>query len=79
MIRNAWERHPWTRGSYSLLKPGQYVAFHGVEWETEGAVHFAGEHTSADFSGYMNGAIESGQRAAQEVARALAQNRRRVA
>lgn len=78
-IRNAWDRHPWTRGSYSLLLPGQYVAFHGIEWEPEGGVHFAGEHTSADYSGYMNGAIESGQRAAQEAVRALAFTRRRVA
>jgi len=79
VIRNAWDRHPWTRGSYSLLTPGQYVAFHGIEWEPEGGLYFAGEHTSADYSGYMNGAIESGQRAAQEAARALALGRRRVA
>ncbi|MET0442078.1 MAG: FAD-dependent oxidoreductase, partial [Casimicrobiaceae bacterium] len=79
VIRNAWDRHPWTRGSYSLLTPGQYVAFHGIEWEPEGGLHFAGEHTSADYSGYMNGALESGQRAAQEAARALAFGRRRVA
>ncbi|MEO5764110.1 MAG: NAD(P)/FAD-dependent oxidoreductase [Casimicrobiaceae bacterium] len=78
-IRNAWDRHPWTRGSYALLMPGQYVAFHGAEWEPEGGLHFAGEHTSADYSGYMNGALESGRRAAQEAVRALALRQRHVA
>jgi monoamine oxidase len=71
VIRNAWDRHPWSRGSYSLLKPGQYTAFHGAEWESEGAVHFAGEHTSDASSGYLNGAVESGQRAAREVLASL--------
>jgi monoamine oxidase len=71
VIRNAWDRHPWSRGSYSLLKPGQYTAFHGVEWEAEGPFHFAGEHTSDAFAGYLNGAVESGQRAAREVLAAV--------
>jgi len=79
VIRNAWDRHPWTRGSYSLLKPGQYVGFHGAEWEPEAGLHFAGEHTSDASSGYMNGAVETGQRAAREVADALALSPRRVA
>ena len=79
VIRNAWDRNPWSRGSYSLLKPGQYTAFHGVEWEPEGAFHFAGEHTSDTFAGYLNGAIESGQRAAGEVLAALKSGARRAA
>jgi monoamine oxidase len=76
VIRNAWDRYPWTRGSYSLLKPGQYSAFHGIEWEPEGRVFFAGEHTSEDASGYLNGAVESGQRAAREVIASLRTQRR---
>lgn len=71
VIRNAWDRHPWTKGSYSLLGPGQYTSLHGIEDSREGSVHFAGEHTSMDFAGYMNGAVESGQRAAAEVMRAV--------
>jgi monoamine oxidase len=70
VIRNAWDRHPWSRGSYSLLKPGQYAAFHGIEGLPEGRVHFAGEQSSADWYGYLNGAVESGLRAADDVARA---------
>jgi monoamine oxidase len=70
-IRNAWDRHPWSRGSYSLLKPGHYTSFHGAEWEPEGIVYFAGEHTSDASSGYLNGAVESGQRAAHETLASL--------
>ena len=71
VIRNAWDRYPWTRGSYSLLKPGQYTSLHGVEDTIEGRVHFAGEQSSLSSSGFMNGAIETGQRAAREVVAAI--------
>jgi monoamine oxidase len=66
-----WAAYPWTKGAYSFLKPGQYTKFYGVEREIEGACHFAGEHTSIDFQGYLNGAVETGQRAAGEVIGAL--------
>ena len=71
VIRNAWDRYPWTRGSYALLKPSQYTSFHGVEWESQGHVYFAGEHTSDAWAGFLNGAVESGQRAAAEVLASL--------
>ncbi len=32
-----------------------------------GKVHFAGEHTSQDFQGYLNGGVETGDRAAAEI------------
>jgi monoamine oxidase len=67
-----WTGYPWTKGSYSYWKVGQYQAFAGVEREIEaGSCHFAGEHTSIDFQGYLNGAVETGQRAADEVVAAL--------
>jgi monoamine oxidase len=62
-----WPAHRWTRGSYSYWKPGQYTRFAGVERERSGTCHFAGEHTSVDFQGFLNGAVESGERAAREV------------
>jgi monoamine oxidase len=69
-----WTGYPWTKGSYSYWKVGQYTKFAGVEREREGRAlncHFAGEHTSVDFQGYLNGAVETGQRAANEVIAAL--------
>jgi monoamine oxidase len=66
-----WPANPLTRGSYSFWKPGQYQSFVGVEGEIEGACHFCGEHTSLDFQGYLNGAVETGERAAREVSSAF--------
>jgi monoamine oxidase len=66
-----WAGNPLTLGSYSYWKVGQYTKFVGVEREAVGSCHFAGEHTSIDFQGYLNGAVESGQRAASEILTAL--------
>ena len=32
-----------------------------MERERQGTCHFAGEHTSIDFQGYLNGAVETGR------------------
>ena len=66
-----WTTNPWTLGSYSYYRVGQYQAFGGAESEIEGAVHFCGEHTTQDFQGYLNGAVFTGERAAGEVLDAL--------
>jgi monoamine oxidase len=62
-----WTGYQWTKGSYSYWKVGQYTKFAGMERAIDGACHFCGEHTSIDFQGYLNGAVESGYRAAGEV------------
>jgi monoamine oxidase len=62
-----WTAYPWTKGSYSYWKVGQYTLFAGAERQPEGNCHFAGEHTSIDFQGYLNGGVESGERAAGEI------------
>ena len=66
-----WTGYPWTRGSYSYWKVGQYTGFAGIEGAPEGNCHFCGEHTSIDFQGFMNGAIDTGERAAREIAQDL--------
>ncbi len=62
-----WPGYEWTRGSYSYWKVGQYTKFSGMEGRRQGTCHFAGEHTSVDFQGYLNGAVETGERAAAEI------------
>lgn len=62
-----WSDYNWTKGSNSYWKVGQYTKFAGIEREPEGNCHFAGEHTSIDFQGYMNGAVESGERVSKEI------------
>jgi monoamine oxidase len=53
--------------SYSYWKPGQYTGFSGYEGMRQGNVHFAGEHCSINFQGYMEGGAQEGQRAANEI------------
>jgi len=74
-IRNAWDRNPWSLGSYALIGPGQYTSFYGIEGAREGNVFFAGEHTSIASQGYLDGAVETGQRAANEVLASLGARR----
>jgi monoamine oxidase len=62
-----WPGYLWTKGSYSYWKVGQYQRFAGMEARRQGNCLFAGEHTSIDFQGYLNGAVETGQRAAGEI------------
>jgi len=64
-----WPKHPLTRGSYSCPLVGQFTTLLAAAAtpELEGRLIFAGEHTSANFSGFMNGAVESGNRAAREI------------
>jgi monoamine oxidase len=53
--------------SYSYWKPGQYVGFSGYEKQRQGNIHFAGEHCSQDFQGFMEGGASEGIRAAGEI------------
>jgi monoamine oxidase len=64
---DSWPAYPWTRGSYSYWKVGQYTRFAGAEYERSGNCHFCGEHTSQDFQGYLNGAVETGERVAGDI------------
>jgi len=62
-----WAANPLAGGSYTCYRKGQWSEFFGVDQEPVGNILFAGEHCSMAFQGYMNGAIETGQRAAQDV------------
>jgi monoamine oxidase len=66
-----WTGDPWTRGSYAAYTPGQMTKYWGYAGIPEGKVHFAGEHTSTYSQGFLNGGVESGERAAIEVLHAL--------
>ena len=55
------------RGSYACYLVGQYTRFGGIEGAPAGTCHFAGEHCSTDFQGYMEGAAVEGIRAAKEI------------
>jgi monoamine oxidase len=62
---------PWSDpnllGSYACWTTGQYTAFSGYEGVRQGNIHFAGEHCSTNFQGFMEGGAQEGARAAQEI------------
>lgn len=62
----SWQRDPFAGGIYSAFKPGQVTRYADVMAKPHGWVHFAGEHTATLNRG-MEGAMESGERAAIEV------------
>jgi monoamine oxidase len=62
-----WEDDAWARGGYAFFDasfPPSARRSLALPWKR---VFFAGEHTSTKWQGYMNGAVESGLRAAEEV------------
>jgi monoamine oxidase len=63
----SWELDPFAKGGYAVFGPD-----FKPEWRAElsrafGRIAFAGDHTSRKWQGYMNGAVESGQRAARDI------------
>ena len=58
----------WSRGGYAYFDPAFDPASRSLLARPFGRIFFAGEHTSGRWQGYMNGAVESGQRAAVELA-----------
>lgn len=62
----SWIDDPWARGASAEFAPGQMSRFYQTLRAPVGRIHFAGEYTSP-WSGWMNGALESGHRVADAV------------
>jgi monoamine oxidase len=62
----AWPNEEFTRGSYMALAPGQVTAHWQSLMKPAGRLFFAGEHATP-LQGFMEGAVESGQRAARTI------------
>jgi monoamine oxidase len=62
-----WEHDSWTQGGYAYFDPSFDPAWRPWLARPHGRLLFAGEQTSIQWQGYMNGAVESGLRAAAEV------------
>jgi monoamine oxidase len=63
-----WETEAWSRGGYAVFDPQFDARLRGWLAQPCGRLFFAGEHTSLRWQGYINGAVESGRRAAAEIA-----------
>lgn len=64
-----WPKMPFNKGSYSCPFVGQYTWMYeeSPKPALDGRLIFAGEHTSTVSPGFMNGGVESGERASLEV------------
>lgn len=71
-VEHDWTADPWTRGCYGAhFPPGTWTQFGPALRRPVGLLHWAGTETATAWSGYMDGAVQSGQRAAAEVLTAL--------
>ena len=73
-----WNSYPFAKCGYSAFKAGQYTTIAGSEIETVGNLFFAGEHTSYNFQGYMNGGASTGRIAAQSILKILTKTNTRA-
>ena len=63
-----WATERYTRGAYGTFNPPGVLTSLGPKTvRPVGRLHFAGDGTSPEWPGYMDGAIRSGERAAKEV------------
>jgi monoamine oxidase len=71
-IEQDWSREPWTGGApIFYMPPGTWTGSGTALREPVGPIHWAGSETATRWTGYMDGAVSSGERAAAEVLAAL--------
>src|SRR5271165_2989915 len=61
-----WQDDPWVHGAYAMYRPGQSFRIRPLLEQPHGKVLFAGEHI-ADWQGFMEGAVSTGEIAAQHL------------
>ncbi len=64
-----WALDPWVKGAYSYYRVGQASSYGRLAGASDGRFLFAGEHTSIANIGFLDGAVETGERAAQRLLR----------
>ena len=62
----AWSAEPRYGRSYAVYRPGQIGEFWEILRQPHGRIWFAGEHV-ATWTGYLEGAVESGERVADDI------------
>jgi monoamine oxidase len=71
-VEQDWSAEAWTRGCPTgTMGPGTLTHFGPALRAPVGRIHWAGTETAVEYTGYMEGAVESGERAAREVAARL--------
>jgi monoamine oxidase len=62
-----WHLDPWSLGTWCVLRKGQMGKYLAALRASHGRVHFAGADWALGWRGFIDGAIESGTRVAQQV------------
>jgi monoamine oxidase len=67
-VENNWNREPWSQGGYSCIpSTGALTSLNATLDAPEGRIHWAGSDISPEWSGYVEGALRSGERVANEI------------
>jgi monoamine oxidase len=71
-VERVWAEEEWTRGCYGcLMTTGGWTEYGRALRAPIGPIHWAGAETATVWNGYMDGAVQSGERAAAEALRLL--------
>jgi monoamine oxidase len=67
-VEKLWAEDEWSRGCYGgYMPPGAWTSHGHALRPAVGPIHWAGAETATEWAGYMEGAIQSGERAAEEI------------
>ncbi|HET8907247.1 MAG TPA: flavin monoamine oxidase family protein [Ktedonobacterales bacterium] len=71
-IEQSWAEEEYTRGCYAgYMPPGVWTMYGAALRAPIGRIHWAGTETATHWNGYMDGAVQSGERVAAEILAAL--------
>jgi len=71
-LEKSWADDEYSRGCYAgLMAPGAWTGYGPALRRPVGRIHWAGTETATVWAGYIDGAIQSGERAAREVLEVL--------
>ena len=71
-IDKSWADEVWSRGCYvGIYPPGVWTGFKSVGSKPCGHIHWAGTETATEWNGYIEGAIQSGERVAAEIVKLI--------
>jgi monoamine oxidase len=62
-----WASDPYSKGTWLVAPPGMHSRYHSALGRREGRVAFAGADVAVRWIGWLDGALESGAKAASEV------------
>lgn len=67
-VEQSWAEEEYTRGCYAgYMPPGVWTAYGEALREPVGRIHWAGTETATEWNGYMDGALQAGERAAADI------------